>query len=298
MLLNHRATTQQQQNAWELGIIPNFQMEAARHNAEIVGVMPWLQDALDRGLFMEFMMRQRLFITVAVVLVACDALHADEYDLVISGGRVLDVETKLDGIRNIGIRAGKIVAVSENPLTGNVVLDAKGLVVTSGFIDFHAHGQNIPADRMQAFGGIIASDAMPWMDKDGRIIDSDAWPLQKDAFAHPRTAATYTKFLIDYVRDRKAEALVDAIARCSYRPANILEEYVPQMKHKGRIQAGMDADIIAFDLDGLQVRSTYDDPNHHSLGMKHVVANGTLVIKDGKLDTKASPGQPARRSVR
>lgn len=147
-------------------------------------------------------------------------------------------------------------------------------------------------------GGIIASDAMPWMDKEGKIIDGKQWPLQGDAFAHPRTAATYTKFQIDYVRDREAESLSDAIARCSYRPAEILEGSVPQMKRKGRLQVGMDADIIAFDMEGLEVRATYDDPNHHSLGMHHVIVNGAPVITDGKLDTQVFPGRPVRRSVR
>ena len=111
--------------------------------------------------------------------------------------------------------------------------------------------------------------------------------MPEDAFAHPRTAATYTKFLIEYVRDRKAESLLDAVARCSYRPATILEKSVPQMKRKGRIQKGMDADIIVFNMDDLKVRSTYTNPNHHSLGMKHVLVNGLPIISDGTLDTKA-----------
>jgi len=39
-------------------------------------------------------------------------------------------------------------------------------------------------------GGIIASDGMPWIGKDGKIIADAVWPLPKDAFAHPRSAAT------------------------------------------------------------------------------------------------------------
>ncbi len=59
--------------------------------------------------------------------------------------------------------------------------------------------------------GIIASDAMPWISKEnGQIMTGKEWPLPDDAFAHPRTAATFVKFLIDYVRDRKAESLSDA----------------------------------------------------------------------------------------
>ncbi len=73
---------------------------------------------------------------------------------------------------------------------------------------------------------------------------------------------------------------------------------MPQMKKKGQIQAGMDADVIVFDLKGLEVRATYTDPNHHSLGMKHVIVNSIPVISDSKLDTMTFPGTPVRRSVK
>lgn len=147
-------------------------------------------------------------------------------------------------------------------------------------------------------GGIIASDAMPWLSKeDGKVIDGDEWPLPDTAFAHPRTAATFVKFLIDYVRDRNAETLSEGIARCALRPAKILEESVPQMKQKGRIQAGMDADIIVFDLDKLEVRATYTEPNQPTVGMEHVLIGGTPVIENGELNQQAFPGKPVRRPV-
>ncbi len=44
-------------------------------------------------------------------------------------------------VRNVGIRDGRIAAVSEATLEGRTVLDVKGLVVTAGFIDLHSHGQ-------------------------------------------------------------------------------------------------------------------------------------------------------------
>jgi N-acyl-D-glutamate deacylase len=146
--------------------------------------------------------------------------------------------------------------------------------------------------------GIIASDAMPWISKnDGRIMAGKEWPLADDAFAHPRTAATFVKFLIDYVRDRDAESVADGIARCSYRPAKILEASVPQMQKKGRIQAGMDADLIVFDMDKLEVRATYTEPNQHTLGMQYVLVNGVPVIQEGELDVTAFPGQAVRRPL-
>ena len=63
-------------------------------------------------------------------------------DLVIVNGRVMDPESGLDAVRNVGIRGGKLVAISESPLTARATIDAKGLVVAPGFIDLHEHGQD------------------------------------------------------------------------------------------------------------------------------------------------------------
>lgn len=52
-----------------------------------------------------------------------------EFDLVLSGGRVMDPESGLDGLRNVGITAGRIAALSTEPLRGMRVLDVRGLVV-------------------------------------------------------------------------------------------------------------------------------------------------------------------------
>jgi hypothetical protein len=61
------------------------------------------------------------------------------YDIVISGGRVIDPETKLDAKRNVGIKGGKIAAVTEKAIEGKETIDAKGHVVCPGFIDMHFH---------------------------------------------------------------------------------------------------------------------------------------------------------------
>ena len=101
-------------------------------------------------------------------------------------------------------------------------------------------------------GAIIASDAMPWLStKTGEHVDDDAWPLPDDAFSHPRSAGTHARFLGQYVRERNLISLSDAIAKTAYLPAKLLEETVPQLKKKGRLQAGMDADIVVFDPAGM-----------------------------------------------
>lgn len=147
-------------------------------------------------------------------------------------------------------------------------------------------------------GGIIASDAMPWLStRTGQEINPDTWPLPEDAFAHPRSAGTFTRFLAQYVRERKLISWPDAISKTSYLPAKLLEGIVPQMKKKGRLQPGMDADVVVFDPETVQDRATYQHPNQTSVGVKHLLVNGAFVIRNGELESNAFPGRPVRRPV-
>ncbi len=103
------------------------------------------------------MCRSRLLWLVALCLVLSSAASAQQYDLVIEGGRAMDPETGLDATRNIGISNGKIERISTEPLTGKRVLSASGLVVTPGFIDLHQHGQDIASGRVKAFDGVTTA---------------------------------------------------------------------------------------------------------------------------------------------
>lgn len=89
---------------------------------------------------------------IACLLVALPAA-AETYDTVIEGGRVMDPETGLDAVGNVGINAGRIAKVSVDKLSGMRVLDAKGLIVTAGFIDLHQHAQDNDSSRLKAFDG-------------------------------------------------------------------------------------------------------------------------------------------------
>ena len=94
----------------------------------------------------------------ALTLPASAPLSAQEsYDIVLAGGRVMDPETGLDAVRNVGIRGSEIVTVSEEPLSGEVELDVSGLVVAPGFIDLHAHGQTNRANEFQARDGVTTA---------------------------------------------------------------------------------------------------------------------------------------------
>ena len=79
------------------------------------------------------------------------------YDLLIRGGRVIDPESDHDAIADVAINAGTIAAVGRELGGAARIIDADGLVVAPGFIDLHAHGQSLPADRMQAFDGVTTT---------------------------------------------------------------------------------------------------------------------------------------------
>src|SRR5918999_5325145 len=76
------------------------------------------------------------------------------YDLVIVNGRVIDPESKLDTLRNLGISGGTIKVVTGSHLNGRNVINARGLVVSPGFIDLHQHGQDEENYRFKVMDGV------------------------------------------------------------------------------------------------------------------------------------------------
>jgi dihydroorotase len=66
---------------------------------------------------------------------------AATYDLLIKGGRVIDPSVGLDGVRDVAIAGGRIVAI-EAEITGDAAdtIDARGKIVAPGLIDIHTHG--------------------------------------------------------------------------------------------------------------------------------------------------------------
>jgi len=78
----------------------------------------------------------------ALPLAAQAPVKGEVLDVVIVGGRVMDPETKLDAVRNVGIRNGRIVSVTTTLPAARDTLNVKGQVVAPGFIDLHSHGQD------------------------------------------------------------------------------------------------------------------------------------------------------------
>jgi dihydroorotase len=92
------------------------------------------------------------------------------YDVVIVNGRVMDPESGLDAVRNVGISEGKIREISSAALKGRQTIDAKGLVVAPGFIDLHEHGQEPRNYQFQAHDGVTTS-----LELEAGTDDVDKW---------------------------------------------------------------------------------------------------------------------------
>ena len=176
------------------------------------------------------------------------------------------------------------------------------------FITWHFLDESNPDDLALLDASIlhprilIESDEMFWMfmDEHNRVInyEGDAWPLPKKAFSHPRSNGTFAKILRFYVRERKLMSMQEALRKMSLMPAQTLEGFVPQMKKKGRLQEGMDADIVIFDIETISDVGTYEAPNQPAVGVQSLLVNGTPVVANGKLVFDAAPGQPIRRPVK
>ncbi|MGH3300023.1 MAG: amidohydrolase family protein, partial [Trebonia sp.] len=138
-------------------------------------------------------------------------------------------------------------------------------------------------------GSVIGSDAMP-LTWSGSAPESASWPLPPHAFTHPRTAGTFARS----IRMLSRGGLSEVLAKCSLHPAVLLQDRVPAMRRKGRLSAGSDADIVVFDPATITDQATYSQPTRPSSGIRHVLVNGTFVVRDGDLDPSARPGRPVR----
>jgi hypothetical protein len=172
-----------------------------------------------------------------------------------------------------------------------------------GLVIIELLDESDPADRrllMRSLtfpGAVVASDAMPltWT---GPKPDPLAWPLPPGAITHPRSAGTFSRALRLLTRDGGGLSLAEALSKCSLGPARLLEDHVPAMRGKGRLQAGRDADIVVFDPATVSDRSSYSRSTRPSAGIRHVIVNGTFVVKDGDIVAGALPGQAVRAQPR
>ena len=208
---------------------------------------------------------RRALTLLAITALAAPALRAQaaEYDLVIRGGRVIDPASGLDAVRTVGIRGGRVAAISGGALRGRRVIDAAGLVVAPGFVDLHRHGQSDSAYMNAVRDGVTTAfelevgvgdvDGFYREREPGRLInygaaighipvrmlvlgDSGAW-LPSGAGAN--TVATAAQ--VDEMRRRLEEGLrqgaVGVGFGTAYTPAATRWEILDMFRVAGRFRA-------------------------------------------------------------
>jgi cytosine/adenosine deaminase-related metal-dependent hydrolase len=183
-----------------------------------------------------------------------------------------------------------------------------------GLVIIDLLSEDDPADRallMRSLtfpGAVVASDAMPvtWT---APPDDPQVWPLPPAAITHPRTAGTFSRALRLLTREgtlsgkgsppRSGQlSLGQALAKCSLEPARLLQDRVPALRGKGRLQPGGDADIVVFDPEAVTDRASYRHSTRPSDGIRHVLVNGVFVVRDGDLVADTRPGRPVRAEPR
>jgi hypothetical protein len=118
--------------------------------------------------------RSRVTALLTALTLALPALASD-HDVVVLNGRVMDPETQLDAIRNVGIRDGRIATITREPIQGTETIDATGHVVAPGFIDLEQHGLGPWGIKVNLRDG-----ATTQMDFEIGAVNIDEWYAARD----------------------------------------------------------------------------------------------------------------------
>ncbi len=105
---------------------------------------------------------------------------------------------------------------------------------------------------------------------------------------HPRAYGTFPRILGRYVREEGVLSIEEAVRKATSAVATRLS-----IRDRGLLAEGFFADVVVFDPETVQDRSTYEDPHRTSRGIRHVFVNGEQVLRDGR-HTGARPGRIVR----
>ena len=94
---------------------------------------------------------------------------------------------------------------------------------------------------------------------------------------HPRGAGSFPRVLGRYVRERKALTLASAIRKMTSLPASRI-----RLGDRGRLAAGMAADVVVFDASEVADKATFDAPFQYPVGINVVIVNGAVTLRDGQ----------------
>jgi dihydroorotase len=168
-----------------------------------------------------------------------------------------------------------------------------------------ATGERLTAETFAKYrqqGGLAVIFMIPdsaadqaYRDRDVMVASDGGFEIQNgQPIGHPRSAGTHARILGRFVRERHVISLMDAVRKMTLLPAKRLERVDADMKHKGRVQPGADADLVVFDPAKVIDRATFEKPAQYSDGIVHVLVNGTFVLRGSNLVPGVAPGKPVR----
>jgi dihydroorotase/N-acyl-D-amino-acid deacylase len=158
------------------------------------------------------------------------------------------------------------------PTFENAAETAIDLIIKGGCSAiYHAINEDDVVRIMQSPYTMIASD--------GDI------PVFGQAAPHPRSYGTFARVLGVYVREKHVLTLEDAVRRMSGFPAARLKLW-----DRGLLRPGMKADVVVFDPAKVADRSQYDKPHQYSVGVRDVIVNGRLAMRNDAV-TAERPGR-------
>ena len=128
--------------------------------------------------------------------------------------------------------------------------------------------------------------AQPWMKFGTDAGGAD--PARSGALTHPRAYGTYPRILGKYVREERIMPLEEAIRKMSSAVADRLS-----IRDRGLLREGYFADVVVFNPATIGDMATYEQPHQVSLGMRWVLVNGAVVVRQGE-HTGALPGRIVR----
>jgi N-acyl-D-amino-acid deacylase len=126
---------------------------------------------------------------------------------------------------------------------------------------------------------------LPWVSFGSDAASMAPEPPFTKSGAHPRAYGNFARVLGKYVRDEKVLTLADAIHRLSGLPATNLD-----LDQRGFLTPGKFADVVIFDPATVADRATFESPHQYSVGVRDVLVNGVVVLRNGE-HTNARPGR-------
>jgi dihydroorotase len=185
---------------------------------------------------------------------------------------------------------------------------ASGLDVTTEFYPYTA-----------AMSGIKSAWFDPgWQETLGISYDRLQWPptgefLTESTFLEYQRVHPEAEVIIHAIPQEAFEAaassphtmvvsdglltMMEALRKMTIMPAQRLEARVPEMRHKGRVQVGADADLTVFDPERVIDKATFDDPVQYSEGIEYVLVAGVPIVVEGELQDGVAPGRPVRGPI-